>query len=212
MPGMPQGRDINEAGPKSVTLVTIDDDRSVHVEERVTSIAEFVRVPVDATGIGDWSELANTLGAAVEAARRGAKSEHVVARVRLTGETTLAWRARNDADLLKTELGFRASGLENCWIEKIEVDCRPIATLTGSTADPRGELQRLITDAVLDSDGFNADAKAIAQELRDQLPAECRTILGADEASFNALLSGLARDGADDVLARLQSSPAVEDV
>ena len=27
MPGNPQGRDINEAGPKSATLVTIDDDR-----------------------------------------------------------------------------------------------------------------------------------------------------------------------------------------
>jgi len=39
MPGMPQGRDINEAGAKSVTLVTIRDDRSIHIEERATSIA-----------------------------------------------------------------------------------------------------------------------------------------------------------------------------
>ena len=43
MPGMPQGRDINEAGAKSVTLVTVRDDRSIHIE-RATSIAQFERV------------------------------------------------------------------------------------------------------------------------------------------------------------------------
>ncbi|MGC0321106.1 DNA repair exonuclease SbcCD nuclease subunit [Bradyrhizobium sp. USDA 326] len=56
MPGMPQGRDISEAGPKSVTLVIIEDDRSIHIEERTTSIAQFERVLVDANRI----ELART--------------------------------------------------------------------------------------------------------------------------------------------------------
>ena len=44
MPGNPQGRDINEAGPKSATLVTIDDGGRIAVEERPTSVAEFRRV------------------------------------------------------------------------------------------------------------------------------------------------------------------------
>ena len=57
MAGMPQGRDINEAGAKSVTLVTIADDRSIHIEERVTSVAQFERVPVDVTGIEDWRDM-----------------------------------------------------------------------------------------------------------------------------------------------------------
>lgn len=50
MPGIPQGRDINEAGEKSVTLVTIRDERSVEIEERLTSVAQFERVSVDLTG------------------------------------------------------------------------------------------------------------------------------------------------------------------
>ena len=33
MPGMPQGRDIGEAGPKTVSLVTVGDDRSIVIEE-----------------------------------------------------------------------------------------------------------------------------------------------------------------------------------
>ena len=62
MPGMPQGRDVNEAGPKSVTLATIDDDRSIGIEERVTSVAEFDRIFVDATGVDDWARTHRSRG------------------------------------------------------------------------------------------------------------------------------------------------------
>lgn len=47
MPGIPQGRDINEASEKSVTLVTVRDDRSLEIEERLTCVAQFERVSVD---------------------------------------------------------------------------------------------------------------------------------------------------------------------
>ena len=57
MPGMPQGRDIGESGAKSVTLVTIADDRSIHVEERFTSVAQFEPVPIDLTGIELWEDM-----------------------------------------------------------------------------------------------------------------------------------------------------------
>ena len=53
MPGTPQGRDINEAGMKSVSLVTLSDDGSIRIEERTTSIAQFERISVDTTGIDD---------------------------------------------------------------------------------------------------------------------------------------------------------------
>ena len=79
MPGMPQGRDINEAAAKSVTLVTIADDRSIQIEERVTSIAQFERVSIDATSIDDWRDLVGALGGAIERARDGLASGHLVA-------------------------------------------------------------------------------------------------------------------------------------
>ncbi|RWK56775.1 MAG: DNA repair exonuclease, partial [Mesorhizobium sp.] len=63
MPGMPQGRDINESGPKSVSLVTIADDRTVHVEERFTSIAQFERVVIDLDGVADWRQTVTTVAA-----------------------------------------------------------------------------------------------------------------------------------------------------
>lgn len=146
MPGMPQGRDINEAAAKSVTLVTIADDRSIQIEERVTSIAQFERVSIDATSIDDWRDLVGALGGAIERARDGLASGHLVARVRLTGTTPLAWRIRRDLDLLKSEVDNRASIVEGCWVEKLEVDCKAPGAAAGSRDNPITELRRLIDE------------------------------------------------------------------
>jgi exonuclease SbcD len=205
MPGMPQGRDINEAGAKSVTLVTIGDDRSIRIEERVTGIAQFERVPVDVAGIDDWRDLAGALTRAMEQARRGAASEHLVARLRLTGTTPLAWRIRRDLDLLKTEADDRASVIGACWIEKLEADCRAPGAVPGPAADPLAELGRLIEDEVIRSEAFQAEIAAIAEELRAQLPQECRSIFGSDDATFKSAIGALAEEGAEEVLAWLRA-------
>jgi hypothetical protein len=44
------------------------------------------------------------------------------------------------------------------------------------------------------------------------LPVECRSILGGDEAAFAATLAEAARDGIDDVLARLKANAGSEAV
>ncbi|AZO82144.1 MULTISPECIES: DNA repair exonuclease [unclassified Bosea (in: a-proteobacteria)] len=205
MPGMPQGRDVNEAGAKSVTLVTIGDDRSIRIEERVTSIAQFERVAVDATGIDDWRDLVAALARALEQARGDVASEHLVARLRVTGATPLAWRIRRDLDLLKTEADDRASVIGSCWVEKLEIDCRAPGVAAGASADPLTELRRLIEEEVIGSDAYQAEVAAIAEELRTQLPQECRGLLGSDEEAFKAMLAALAKDGSEDVLARLHA-------
>ncbi len=206
MPGMPQGRDVNEAGVKSVTLVTIDDDRSFHIEERATSIAQFERVSVDATGITEWRDLIAAVTAALEEERSSASSEHLVARLQVTGITPLAWRIRRDLDLLKTQADERASVTGSCWVEKLEIACRAPGDAATSAADPLFELHRLIEDEVLESPVFQAELVAMVDELRAQLPQEARDALGADEAAFKAALAQLARDGAENVVARLQAS------
>lgn len=205
MPGMPQGRDINEAGAKSVTLVTVADDRSIRIEERVTSIAQFERVSIDATRIDDWRDLVGALGRVIERARDGLESEHLVARVHLTGATPLAWRIRRDLDLLKTEVDDRASMIGACWVERLEVDCKAPGAAAASRDHPITELRRLIDEEVFRSDAYQAEAVDIAEELRTQLPQECRNLLGADEAAFKAAVTELVKEGVEDVLARLHA-------
>jgi DNA repair exonuclease SbcCD nuclease subunit len=210
MPGMPQGRDVNEAGAKSVSLVTVADDHSIRIDERLTSIAQFERVEVDATGIEEWDVLAKEISRALDKARADASSDQMVARVRLTGATPLAWRMRRDIEVLQTEAEDRASVVGRCWVEKLEVQARPPSDTQSASGDPLIELRRLITDDVAGSDAFKAAATEAAEELRGQLPAECRHILGEDEAAFESVVANLLDEGADNVVARLQANLDVE--
>lgn len=108
MPGMPQGRDINEAGEKTVTLVTINDDRSLTVEQRPTSVAQFERVSVDLSSAETWREAAELVEEGMGIARDRTRSAHLVGRLRLTGATPLSWQLRRDRDLLLAETEQRA--------------------------------------------------------------------------------------------------------
>jgi DNA repair protein SbcD/Mre11 len=211
MPGMPQGRDINEAGAKSVSLITVGDDRSVQIEERFTSVAQFERVTVDVAEIGEWAGLVCRIGETLERARAGLVSQHLVARIRLVGTTPLAWRIRRDPDLLKTEADDWASRAEACWVEKLEIECRAPGAAQDSSESPIAELGRLIDEEVLNSDAYRNELCSIAEELRSQLPPECRNALGSGDAAFQAAVAKLAKDGSQDVLASLQASPETEE-
>jgi len=208
MPGMPQGRDINEAGAKSVTLVTIADDRSIRVEERLTALAQFERVEVDATGLTEWEGLVGALSRALEQARAKAVSAHLVARVRIVGTSPLAWRMRRDRDLLKTQADERAGLLGGSRVETLELACTAPFAGAGADAsasgDPVGELRRLIRDEVARSPGYRAEVQRMAEEVLGQLPPELRGQFGSDEDGFAACLDDAVREGTDDVIALLQ--------
>ena len=205
MPGNPQGRDINEAGAKTVSLVTVADDGAIHVEERNASIAQFERVVADATGIANWRDLAAALSTSLQKARDTVSADHLVARVQVTGGTPLAWRIRRDLELLKTEADDRASVIGGCWVEKLEVGCHVPSTAGGAGDHSVTELRRLIASHVGQSDSFRQEAIDIAEELAAQLPPECRDFLGADESKFHEILADLLSEGADDVAARFHA-------
>ena len=207
MPGMPQGRDINESGPKSVTLVTVADDRSIHIEERVTSIAQFERLTVDLDGVEDWRGAVDRIERGLAEARGETVSEHLVVRLRLEGATPLAWRLRRDIELLAEDVGHRASAVGRTWIDKLLLACSTPGSSTDvpASADPVAELARLIGSEIMPSDLFRAEASTIADDLLRQLPPECRDLLGSDPDEQAALLAELTREGVEDVLAHLRT-------
>lgn len=204
MPGNPQGRDMGEAGPRGVVLVTVGDDRSIRVEDRLTSSAEFEQVSVDAAGLADWEALVARLRTALAAARDAARSPHLVARVQMTGQTPLAWRIRRDIDLLQTEAEREADEIGRTWIEKLTTDCTlPAAVAPPGDGAPLVELRRLIDAEVLATPRFAEDLHAVAKDLIAQLPPELRKDFGHDAAALAATLDGLAAEGAEDVIAHL---------
>lgn len=210
MPGMPQGRDINEAGEKSVTLVTVKDDRSLTIEERATSVAQFERIPVDLSSATTWREAAELIEQGMGIARDRTRSPHLVGRLRLTGATPLSWQLRRDGDLLLAETEQRAEGLGKAWIEKIEIaTTAPVNTPAGgTTADPVLELGELMRSDIIRQHGVREAVRDLVKELRDDLPPEARGFSGDDEAAFEALVDQLLTEGSEDMLARLKPEGA----
>lgn len=209
MPGMPQGRDINEAGPKSVSLVTIGDDRRITVAEWPTSIAQFERIPVDLGGIGGWRDAVDAIEKAVGRMRDRTEAPHLVGRLMLTGRTPLAWRLRRDRDLLLAEIEQRLETGGRTWIDKIElaVAAPGLVEDTGS-ADPVRELGDLMRSDAMRRHGVREAVRDLVRELRDDLPGEARGFSGGTEEEFEAFVETLLAEAGEDVLARLAAEPA----
>jgi DNA repair protein SbcD/Mre11 len=202
MPGIPQGRDINEAGAKSVSLVTVSDNGEITVQERSVASARFDRVEIDLAGVFDWSDAVARIARSLEAQTAG--DHHGVVRLKLMGATPLAWRLRRELDLVKAEAELTAGRLGRLFVEQVESACHPLETKTEASGDPVAELAGLIDTDVLSGPVFRDLAMDAANELIKGLPPELRGLFGQDEAEFAQRLDALARDGVDTVLARLR--------
>ncbi|QPC95762.1 DNA repair exonuclease [Mesorhizobium sp. INR15] len=205
MPGIPQGRDVNEAGEKSVTLVTIRDDRSIEIEERLTSIAQFERMNIDLTGTVEWPEVVGRVRSALEDLRASVKSRHAVVRLGLTGTSPLSWALIRDRDLLLAEAEQAAEQTGDTWVEKLELDLAPPRTETvEGVADPIFELaQSMHADA--SSEAFRAEARAFVHKMIADLPAEGRDFAGKDEVALELFLDRVLASSTDLVTARLKA-------
>ncbi|MGY2046839.1 metallophosphoesterase family protein [Methylobacterium sp. JK268] len=204
MPGMPQGRDINEAGAKTVSLVTIRDDRSLVIEERATSLAQFERIRVDLSEAVSWAEVVDGIERAVTAVRDATAAPHLVARLSLHGGTPLAWRLRRDRDLLLAETEHRLGGSGRIWIEKIEIAASdPRRAEPAGPADPVDELGALIRGEVLRQPDLREDVRALVKEIRDDLPPDARRFCGDDEAAFERFVDALMSESGHEIVARL---------
>ncbi|MEZ5935930.1 MAG: DNA repair exonuclease [Alphaproteobacteria bacterium] len=206
MPGMPQGRDIGESGPKSVTLVTIADDGSISLDERMTGVAQFERLSLDLTGQDEWSDVLRAIERALEEGRGDAVSDHLIARIDVIGQTHLASRLRRDADVLLGEARQAAAAVGRTSVEKLSVDVRPpVVTVPTTGHDPLTELRTLMTTDVLTSNGHRAAARAAIEELQRQLPPELRSAFGDSDTELDRTIARLIRQGGEDVLARFDA-------
>ncbi|MFQ6753732.1 DNA repair exonuclease [Cereibacter sphaeroides] len=207
MPGTPQGRDIGEAGAASVTLVRVGDDGAVTLEERSVAPLRFDRLPLDCTGIADWSDLLAHLDRALRAAAEAPRAEdHLVLRPVLTGATPLAWRIARDRDRLTEEARALSAG-RRLWIDKLERRLAEEGAELPGAALPE-DLVRLVQEDLPEDPALNAALLAAAQELARDLPPEARDLLGQDEAAMAALCRSLLAEGTPLILAELAAEPS----
>lgn len=211
MPGIPQGRHINEPGAGSVTLVEIDDNRAIRLEERYTSTVQFERVTVDVTGVSDWQQLPALLEAELGKVMATVRAEHLIARVTLKGVSVLASRLRRDRDVLLEEVRNAARRVGSVLVEDAVVEVTPEPPKTdyaAIAADPIEELRRIVAESAGQRSPAMApvlaEALELVAQLQQALPPEIRDALGATDDELLASVELAAQEGAAEVLARLE--------
>ena len=207
MPGMPQGRDIGEAGTKTVTLVSVSDG-TVMLEERRTSQVDFSRLSCALDGVEKWRDMLAQITAAINEAVSQAAGNSIL-RVELTGQTTLAWQARRDMDLLSEQIREAAEAIGTVWIEKVECHLhQPEAS--EAREDPRFELQTLM-QTLMQDENITARAVEMAEWLVGELPPEIRSEFGADRDALAENVATFLTEGCEDVVAMMMGEEAEGD-
>ena len=201
MPGIPQGRDIGEAGAMSVTLATLGDDGRLTLEQRAVAALRFDRLAVDLTGVEDWGQAVTALTGALRAAASAGRAEdHLVLRPHLTGQTPLAFRIARDLDQLRQEAVTAAEGFAGLWIDKVEN--RTNATGAAQTRLP-ADLVAIVTADLPGDPALMAALTDLARDLVQDLPPELRNLLGDDEEALRSHCVALLAEGTTWLLPRL---------
>lgn len=201
MPGIPQGRDIGEAGTASVTLGTLDDAGHLTLHERPVAALRFDRLTVELTGVEDWGQVVAALTGSLRAAGFAARpEEHLVLRPHLTGNTSLAFRIARDLDQLRQEAVACAEGVNGLWIDKLEN--RTSGGGTGETRLP-ADLVAMVTSDLPNDPALMAALGDLARDLVQDLPPDLRDLLGDDEDTLRRHCANLLAEGTAQLLPRL---------
>ena len=207
MPGMPQGRDIGEAGGKSATLITVAPG-GMSVREIPSSVVEFAAHSIDLSGAEGDDEIRQRLRTGLHAplAELGPGSEAIL-RVSLTGRTARHWQILRDRDVWTETAQRMAEETGRLWIEKLSFELSAPQTHTEARQETSAadEVSRLMGEIAAE-EAFMAQAQAEVEHVLSQLPAARRAALLADEAALAALTKDLCAAGSERLLALMKGA------
>ncbi len=172
--GNVQGRHARETGPKGCLLVTVRSDETIEtVFERLDRV-RWERGHIDLTNLESESELWERAAETFDRLLASEPEPDVMLAVRLTldGTSTLHGRVLADRDRLAAELRNVAAekGCERIWIEKIEIEARPVRSMA-QLDGPFEDLLEVIEQLNSDPTSMSGVVDELA-ELRRKLPGD----------------------------------------
>lgn len=202
MPGIPQGRDIGEAGPQSATLIHIED-QTLTVETVPTSVVEFDAVTVDCTSCHSDDDLRSTLRHTLVHVAGSLSSDTAILRVTLTGATPRHWQFRRDADAWTQTIQDIALETGTLWVEKVSMAITPENQAPDTSAT--GELAALMAQ-IAQENGFAATLQAEVDSMLNDLPPALRPAFAPDAEAVRTLTQELTHSGSADIIARMKGA------
>lgn len=203
MPGMPQGRDIGEAGAKSASMLTVTEGR-IEVAEVPTSVVEFTATTLDISAVESDDALRAALRDHLRGIADGLSSEAGVVRLSLTGTPARHWQILRDQAIWAETVATLARETGRLWLDKLRLEIDAPRDSDG-TASATQELANLMAE-IRQEPGFAATARAEMNEMIDDLPPSVRKALLPDEATADAMAARLGATGAKLVLARMKGA------
>ena len=204
MPGIPQGRDIGEAGPKSATLLTIDE-KNIVVSEVPTSAAQFIDVRVSTNGVTRDDELRNRIHAVLLEIAQGLVSDAGLVRLTIEGRTSLKWQILRDQDSWREIVAELARGTGVLWVERTKFEL--FTETEGAAADTSAvaELGHLM-DQIRSEPAFTSELRASLETVLAEIPMGRRSSMIPDETAAEELTNSLSEGGAAAVLAAMKGA------
>lgn len=203
MPGMPQGRDIGESGPKSASFLTVADGK-INVEEVQTSTVEFLTSSLEITDAESDDALRALLRDHLRATAHALAAPAGVLRLTLSGTPERHWHILRDRNYWGAQITDLARETDCLWLDKLVLDL-DAPTANDGTASATDELSGIMA-AIRGEPGFARAARAEIDEVIQDLSPAIRARMLPDEATAEALTHHLAEEGARRMLARMRGS------
>lgn len=200
MPGTPQGRHIGERGPKSCTLLRIDD--TIDVEEVPTSVLEFLDVQIDTTEVESDEGLRDLLRKKMRATERVLEADSGVVRVTFTGSSPHHWHIQQQWDVWRELAAQACRNTGRLWLDRLVLELSDAAAPGQSATDELAD----IMGAMRQEPGFREMCRTQLNAVMADLPAAAREHFADDEDAMEKLAQRLAKEGAQRILARMKGA------
>lgn len=168
-----QGRHIRETGAKGCTLVSVEDNHIVSVEERELDVLRWSRCRLDLSKCDKPESLLELARETFEAERESSEGRPLIVRLVLDGTTPLHGKLHENISHWQEEFRAVAASLGDVWLEKIVFSTSKEQQLDAEFADdsPLAALQKSVETMTFESSRL-LDLIPDFEQLRSKLPPD----------------------------------------
>ena len=169
-PGNIQGRSIRETGPRGAVVVSVEDGHVAGLERVFVDQARFANVEVDITACDGMVDILRACEMQLAGLADEAGDRLHALRLRMTGASGLKGRLLAERAQLTDEIQAACHRVNaDFWLEKLVLDLSDPRSKPSDPGKEGVELAALL-DAVLSDPAIEAEAEALAQEIRAKMP------------------------------------------
>ena len=215
MPGNPLGRHINEAGERSISLVTLASGEKPNIRSINLAPVRFERLPVSIDGIDDRKLAYEQMLEALNRCRDSMDTDVLIVRLELEGSSVLASSYQRDRQTLLVALQTEYEHRDDLWIDSVSARSLQLPDEHEDAAESNhsiaAELQTLVGKDLLESISLQEAVAEDLKQLSKALPPDLNGLFGATpEEEREFIRHSLLPDASVWMLRQLEAQTSVD--